>query len=150
MKQLLLFITLLAFAISIKAQTTQTITIDWSLNSNPMASGNANTNRTIEVGDTVEWNWYATGFHNVVSNGGTETFNSGPTTSVSGVNFSYTFNQIGSTSFICQPHSTNMYSTITVVVDGTLDVENLSLENFSIFPNPATSKITLKCLTILN
>ena len=76
MKKQLLFITLIAFALSIKAQTTQTITIDWGFNSTPSASGAANTDITIEVGDTIEWRWFDGGFHNVVSNGGTESFNS--------------------------------------------------------------------------
>ena len=61
------FIFLLMFSMSIAAQT-ENITIDWSFNSTPSATGNANSSRTIEVGDTVTWNWYSGGSHNVKSN----------------------------------------------------------------------------------
>ncbi len=134
------------------SQATETITIDWGRNSTPTASGNANTARTIEVGDTVEWNWYSTGFHNVVSSsGGTETFNSGSTTSNPGVNFSYTFNTVGSTDFICQPHSGDMFGTITVVAEGTLSTSSVeeSLKNVSLYPNPVKNILSLKFPTNL-
>ncbi len=55
----LLFILLFVFSVSVKAQVT--VNIDWSFGSTPSASGAANSSRTIEVGDTVTWNWYATG-----------------------------------------------------------------------------------------
>ena len=88
MKKILL-ITLSFYIISANAQT-ETYNIDWSFGSNPSASGDANSNRTIEEGDTVIWNWYANGNHNVVSNAdATESFSSplqGP-----GSTFSYTF-----------------------------------------------------------
>ena len=72
----LLFILCIGLSLSLSAQV-ETITIDWSFNSIPGASGDANSSRTIEVGDTVQWNWYASGSHNVVSSSGsTETFNS--------------------------------------------------------------------------
>ncbi|GAA4817524.1 T9SS type A sorting domain-containing protein [Litoribaculum gwangyangense] len=150
MKKELLFITLIVLSISSNAQTTQTITIEWGFNSTPNASGAANTNRTIEVGDTVEWRWYDGGFHNVASTGGTESFNSGSTTNTNGVNFSFTFNQLGTTNFICQPHSSIMFGAITVVSEGTLGIDDLSLENFSLFPNPASTEISLKLPKALN
>ncbi|GAA4269559.1 T9SS type A sorting domain-containing protein [Hyunsoonleella aestuarii] len=142
MKTILLLF--LLFFLGAQAQTTQTITIDWGFNSTPTASGNANTDRTIEVGDTVEWNWYASGSHNVVSDGGTESFDSGSTTSNPGINFSFTFNQIGTTDFICEPHSSIMFGTITVVSEGTLSIQELNyLSNISIYPNPASSRLNL-------
>lgn len=123
------------------SQTTQTITIDWSFNSTPTASGNANTSRTIEVGDTVQWNWYANGTHNVVSTGGPETFASALTNNP-GINFSYTFNQEGTTTYVCTPHSGNMFGSITVVADGTLNIDEFeTISNIKLYPNPIKDKL---------
>ena len=143
MKTKLLLLMLLAGLSFLNAQTTETISIDWGFNSTPSASGAANTDRTIEIGDTVEWKWFDGGFHNVVSNGGTESFNSGATTNTPGVNFSYTFNQIGSTSFICQPHAGIMFGTITVVAEGTLSIDEFRSKGFSIYPNPTNKLINI-------
>ena len=151
MKQQILSITLLVLAFTLNAQTTQTITIDWGFNSTPDASGAANTDITIEVGDTVEWKWYDGGFHNVVSDGGTENFNSGSTTNKNGVNFSFPFNQVGSTNFICQPHSDIMFGTIKVVTDGTLSNPQFDfLTNLSIFPNPGNNEINISLQSLAN
>ena len=65
---------------------------------------------TIQVGDTVEWTWGA-GTHNLVSTSGVETFDSGYESS--GFVWSHTFTVVGSTDYICSPHATNMYGTIT-------------------------------------
>ncbi|MGC6430965.1 MAG: T9SS type A sorting domain-containing protein [Jejuia sp.] len=136
----LLFLCLLVTSLGF-SQTTQTITVDWSFNSTPTAFGNANTARTIEVGDTVQWNWYATGTHNVVATGGTETFASSLTSNL-GINFSYTFNQEGTTTFVCTPHSGNMFGTITVVADGTLSTETFDVfNNISLYPNPVKNEL---------
>jgi plastocyanin len=72
----------------------------------------ANQELTIEVGDTVEWTW-GTGTHNLIATSGTETFDSGYHGSP-GYVFSYTFNQVGATNYVCSPHAGNMYGTITV------------------------------------
>ncbi|MFL2623706.1 MAG: T9SS type A sorting domain-containing protein [Flavobacteriaceae bacterium] len=69
----------------------------------------ANQQITIEVGDTVNWTWGA-GTHNLRSTSGTETFDS----TYNVTSFSYTFNQVGSTNYVCDPHDTNMYGTVTV------------------------------------
>jgi hypothetical protein len=69
----------------------------------------ANQQITIEVGDTVNWTWGA-GTHNLRATSGIETFDSGYTVS----SFSYTFNQVGSTDYVCDPHASNMYGTVTV------------------------------------
>ncbi|RLJ62497.1 putative secreted protein (Por secretion system target) [Lacinutrix venerupis] len=148
MMKKLLFILSITMSLSLAAQV-ETVTIDWSFGSNPTASGNANTNRTIEVGDTVEWNWYASGTHNVASTGGTETFNSGAPTSTPGVNFSHTFTSVGTTDFVCQPHSTNMFGTITVVSEGTLGVQQFETPTkFSIFPNPGNNEMNINIPTL--
>ena len=72
----------------------------------------ANQELTIEVGDTVEWTW-GTGTHNLIATSGTETFDSGYHGGP-GYVFSYTFNQVGATNYVCSPHAGNMYGTITV------------------------------------
>ena len=57
MKTKLLFAFLIATTLILKAQTTETINIDWVFNSNTTATGDENTDRTIEIGDTVVWTW---------------------------------------------------------------------------------------------
>lgn len=123
---------------------TETYTIDWSFGSNPSASGDANADRTIEVGDTVIWNWYANGTHNVVSEANaTESFDSGLLGP--GSTFSYTFTQVGTNPYVCTPHAGNMFGTITVVPDGSLNAENFVLdEAIEIYPNPSSHQFYLK------
>jgi len=142
MKKILLFSCALIMSYITHAQN-QTYFIDWSFNSNPNATGDANSDRTIEVGDTVEWNWYANGAHSVVSElGATESFDSG--LHGSGYTFSFTFTQVGTNPYICGPHPNNMYGTITVVPDGSLNTQEfLSTEDVSLFPNPVTDILNI-------
>ena len=106
MKGKLLILLLFCYVYNGIGQTTETITIDWGFNSTPSASGNANTNRTIEVGDTVIWNWYSNGTHNVNSlPSATETFESAYFGN--GGSFSYTFMSEGDNPFQCDPHAGN-------------------------------------------
>lgn len=142
MKKYLLICLTFSFTILSQAQT-ETYFIDWSFGSNPSATGDANANRTVEEGDTVTWNWYATGSHNVVSQpNATESFSSalqGP-----GSTFSYTFTQVGTNDYVCTPHSGNMFGTITVVPEGTLNTQEFSsIENVVLYPNPATEILNL-------
>lgn len=129
------------------AQTTETISIDWSFNSTPTASGNANSSRTIEVGDTVTWVWYATGNHNVVRNGGTstDTFNSGATVGP-GSTFSHTFTSVGTNDYVCSPHSGSMFGTITVLAEGALSNDDFELEpnTFNLSPNPSKKDLNIE------
>ncbi|MBS3737462.1 T9SS type A sorting domain-containing protein [Mesohalobacter halotolerans] len=143
MKKLLFVFMALIISIFANAQT-ETYFIDWSFGSNPSATGDANSNRTIEVGDTVTWLWYANGTHNVVSKAdATESFSS--PLQGSGSTFSHTFTQIGVNDYICQPHAGSMFGTITVVADGSLNTQDFSLlENLKIFPNPARDKFNLE------
>ena len=136
------FIFLLMFSICIAAQT-GTITIDWSFNSTPSASGNANTSRTIEVGDTVTWNWYSGGNHNVKSNAtATESFES--QFFGNGGTFSHTFTLVGTNDYICSPHAGNMFGTITVVADGTLSIPSFNaLGTINMYPNPTDANLTI-------
>jgi plastocyanin len=136
----LLFITLFCASITVAAQT-KNITIDWSFNSTPASNGNANSSRTIEVGDTVTWNWYSGGSHNVKSNSSSnETFESQFFTE--GGTFSYTFTSVGTNEYVCSPHSSNMFGTITVVAEGVLNTKSFDLlADIKMYPNPASSKI---------
>lgn len=142
MKQLLLLILFLNFSFGADAQ--DTYFIDWSFNSDPNAAGAANANRTIEAGDTVTWNWYANGTHSVVSEpNAAESFDSGLLGP--GSTFSYTFTQVGTNDYICGPHPNNMFGTITVVPDGSLNTSDFLVnENVSLYPNPAKDVVYLE------
>ena len=102
-KTIIFALTLYCSAISF-AQTTHEL--GW-------ANDGTSTNQqiTIEVGDTVKWTW-GEGEHNLAATG-SETFESDYSSTV-GYEFSYTFENIGSTDYVCTPHATNMYGTVTV------------------------------------
>jgi plastocyanin len=139
----LLFILLLMLSIHLVAQTTQTVTIDWGRNSTPSATGDKKASRTIEIGDTVIWNWYSSGSHNVDSAASaTETFES--SYFGNGGTFSYTFTSIGSNDYVCTPHSRDMFGTITVVAKGVLSISEAQRLNFETFPNPASNSVTVQ------
>lgn len=139
----LLFILLFTFSASISAQG-NTITIDWGRNSTPSANGNANSSRTIEVGDTVIWNWYTGGRHNVRSNStAAENFDSGYFTGT-GQSYSHTFASVGTNNYVCTPHAGDMYGTITVVADGALSVASFeTLGTIDMYPNPTEEMLTI-------
>tara|TARA_B100001057_G_C22607229_1_gene855162 strand:+ start:436 stop:822 length:387 start_codon:yes stop_codon:yes gene_type:complete len=70
-------------------------------------------NTTIKVGQTIKWTWGG-GYHNLRSkSGGNEDFDSGYSGST-GFTFSYTFNSVGTTNYVCDPHESSMYGTVTV------------------------------------
>ena len=127
---------------SLTAQTTNEITIDWGRNSTPSATGNANSSRTIEVGDTVTWVWPGNN-HNVVSNDvANENFSSGATQN--NATFSHTFLSVGSNGYVCSPHAGDMFGTITVVAEGALSISDTKRLNFDLFPNPASDKVSIQ------
>jgi hypothetical protein len=137
------FILLLMLASGLASQNTQTITIDWSFNSIPSASGNAKSSRTIEVGDTVTWNWYSGGSHNVKSNpNSNESFESQFFTQ--GGTFSKTFTSVGTNDYVCTPHASIMFGTITVVAEGVLSISDANRLDFEMYPNPASERITIQ------
>ena len=136
------FILFLMLSINVVAQTTKTVSIDWGRNSTPSAAGNANASRTIEVGDTVTWNWYSTGSHNVKSTTATETFESSYFTN--GGTYSKTFNAVGTNEYICSPHAGDMFGTITVVAEGVLGISEAKRLKFEMFPNPASDNVTIQ------
>jgi len=136
------FILFLVLSITMMAQTTKTITIDWNFGSNPSATGDANASRTVEVGDTVTWLWSGNG-HNVESTEATESFNSGALQDA-GATFSKTFTTVGSNDYKCNPHPGNMFGTITVVAEGVLSIPDAQRLNFETFPNPASNSVTIQ------
>lgn len=137
----LLFIILFFASITLVSQT-NTITIEWRFNSLPTASGAANSSRTIEVGDTVIWQWTGDGDHNVKSNGSSNESFESSFSSTNGFKFSKTFTSVGTNDYVCTPHSSIMNGRITVVAEGVLSTDNFALlGNIGMYPNPASSKI---------
>jgi plastocyanin len=137
------FILFLMCAIGLIAQTTETVEIDWDYGSNPDASGAANASRTVEIGDTVKWVWLSNN-HNVVSKGdANENFNSGATENA-GATFSHTFISLGTSDYVCTPHSGNMYGTITVVAEGVLNISKAQRLKFETFPNPSSNNVSIQ------
>ncbi|UAM98786.1 T9SS type A sorting domain-containing protein [Polaribacter litorisediminis] len=120
---------------------TNTINIDWSFNSTPTASGNANSSRTIEVGDTVIWNWYSGGTHNVNSlDGAEENFES--EFFGNGGTFSFTFTRVGVNDYQCDSHPGSMFGRITVVAEGVLSTQSFdNLGTITMYPNPAETNL---------
>jgi plastocyanin len=138
------FILFLMFAMGLVAQTTNTVIIDWGHDSRPTASGDENTNRTIEIGDTVQWVWNS-GYHNGESKDANENFYSGAYEgTTSGTTFSHTFTSEGSNYYVCTPHLGYMYGTITVVAEGALSTSEARRLNFEMFPNPASDKVRIQ------
>ena len=133
-KTLLLFFTLFSFAIS--AQTTHNL--GWA---NDGSSDNQQI--TIEVGDTIIWTWGA-GTHNLRATSGTESFDSGFFTGA-GNTFTYTFNQVGSTNYVCDPHAGNMNGTVTVT--STAGITKNNLLSFDMYPNPVSDMLTVQLPT---
>ena len=130
-----LLIYLLFLTISISAQTTHPIA--WSFGYNGTT--------TIEVGDTVEWDWVGQGNHDVTSIG-SPSFPSAPLQN--GGTYSYTFTVVGDYDFICDFHgASNMSGTIRVV--DTLGVDDVeTINQFSIYPNPSSEILNVKLPSI--
>lgn len=96
---------------------------------------------TIQVGDTVQWN-FVSGTHNCVSQSGPTSFNSGDLSS--GATYQYVFNVVGIYEYECTRfnHALTQFGTITVeaVPLGIAEVE-LSA---SVGPNPATDFLRVR------
>ena len=121
--KLLLFFAVVSLCVG--AQTTHQL--GWG-----NTGSDANQQLTIEVGDIVEWTW-GSGTHNLVTTSGTETIDSG----YHGVGhvFSYTFNEVGATDYVCSPHAGNMYGTVTVE-EASAVTSNLSMQGVLDFSLP--------------
>lgn len=138
MKTTVLFYSLIFFGmLNINSQT-QTHQINWTFGVN-----GASASKTIEEGDTIEWVWGDSGFHTVTNKAGsTESFDSGNKNGL-GYTYSYTFTSVGTNDYQCDLHAMSMFGTITVVAEGTLSLDDFSINNFSIAPNPSRSSIKL-------
>jgi len=133
-KTLLLFFTMISFTLS--AQTTHNL--DWA---NDGSSNNQQI--TIDVGDTIIWTW-GSGTHNLRATSGTESFDSGYFTGA-GNTFTYTFNQVGSTDYVCDPHDGNMNGTVTVT--STAGISENNLLSFEMYPNPVSDLLSIQLPT---
>ena len=133
-KTLLLFFTMISFALT--AQTTHNL--DWA---NDGSSNNQQI--TIDVGDTIIWTW-GSGTHNLRATSGTESFDSGYFTGA-GNTFTYTFNQVGSTDYVCDPHDGNMNGTVNVT--STAGISENNLLSFEMYPNPVSDLLSIQLPT---
>ena len=130
MKKITLF-TFMIFCVFSNAQTTYNY--DWNMQS-------TNQQITIDVGDTVIWEWTDSLDHNLISTSGTHTFDSG--FHGQGYTYTLTFNEPGVTDYTCTPHA-SMYGTITV--NSTMSLDTNDRLGLNIFPNPvSTAYVTLK------
>ena len=120
---------------SATAQTTHNQ--DWERNIG------SNVDLTIVQGDTVIWTWID-GSHTVENDpagSSVETFNSG-FLGPAGSTFSHTFTALGSNDYYCGIHgAASMSGTITVSEN--LSIDNETIKNFKISPNPANQILNI-------
>ena len=101
----------------------------------------------IDQGDTVLWTWANGVPHSVTSQAGSaEAFDSGIITGT-GSEFSYTFNVVGSNSYICIVHPA-MAGVITV--EEVLGVQDKFERNVKFVPNPAKNELIIGSLFSLD
>jgi plastocyanin len=130
-------IILLNASISLTAQTTYNL--DWGLNINGAAAS-----LTIEPGDTVEWTWVDNLQHNVASTASAqESFNSGLIQG-QGSTWSYTFTEVGVNDYVCTPHSSSMFGTITV--EQALSIDEKFAKNLVYSLNQNTGRLMVQSL----
>ena len=128
---------LLNASISLTAQTTYNL--DWGLNINGAAAS-----LTIERGDTVEWTWVDNLQHNVASTASAqESFNSGLIQG-QGSTWSYTFTEVGVNDYVCTPHSSSMFGTITV--EQALSIDEKFARNLVFSLNQNTGRLMVQSL----
>ncbi len=128
---------LLNTSVSLMAQTTYSL--DWGLNINGAAAS-----LTIEPGDTVEWTWVDGLQHNVVSTASAqESFNSGLIQG-QGSTWSYTFTEVGINDYVCTPHSSSMFGTITV--EEALSLGDKFAKNLVFSMDQATARLSIQSL----
>lgn len=123
---------------SVNAQTTYQVI--WGLGAN----GTSNENKTIEVGDTVEWIWNDTFTHTVTGISGSSVepdFYSGFIIGM-GMVYSKTFTVEGVNDYQCDVHPLSMFGTITVTP--ALGVDDETFSSFKMYPNPSNSILNLK------
>lgn len=139
--QILMLALLLNVSASVLAQTTYNL--DWGLNINGAAAS-----LTIEPGDTVEWTWVDNLQHNVASTASAqESFNSGLIQG-QGSTWSYTFTEVGVNEYVCTPHSSSMFGTITV--EQALSLDDKLAKNLVFSINPSTDRLLVQSLMSLD
>jgi plastocyanin len=77
--------------------------------------------RSIDVGDTVIWNFLADGHTTTARAGQADRWNSGPETSAAGTPYQKTFSTPGRFQYVCLPHKRFMKGTIVVGKDAVKD-----------------------------
>jgi len=75
--------------------------------------------------------------------GANESFDSGANQG-NGTVFSHTFTSEGASEYICFPHPTTMFGTITVVAEGALSISEAQRLKFETFPNPASNNVSIQ------
>ena len=135
--QILALALILNLSASLSAQTTYNL--DWGLNINGAAAS-----LTLEPGDTVEWTWVDNLQHNVVSTASAqESFNSGLIQG-QGSTWSYTFTEVGVNEYVCTPHSSSMFGTITV--EEALSVDDKFARNLLFTLSQSTNRLRIQSL----
>jgi plastocyanin len=137
------FVQILALALVINISATlnaqTTYNLDWGLNINGAAAS-----LTIESGDTVEWTWVDNLQHNVASTASAqESFNSGLIQG-QGTTWSYTFTEVGVNEYVCTPHSSSMFGTITV--EEALSIDDKFARNLSFTLSQSTNRLRIQSL----
>jgi len=137
------FVQILALALVINISATlnaqTTYNLDWGLNINGAAAS-----LTIEPGDTVEWTWVDNLQHNVASTASAqESFNSGLIQG-QGSTWSYTFTDVGVNEYVCTPHSSSMFGTITV--EEALSIDDKFARNLSFTLSQSTNRLRIQSL----
>ena len=135
--QILALALIINVSASLKAQTTYNL--DWALNINGAAAS-----LTIEPGDTVEWTWVDNLQHNVASTAtAQESFNSGLIQG-QGSTWSYTFTEVGVNNYVCTPHSSSMFGTITV--EEALSIDDKFARNIVYTLAQSTNRLRIQSL----
>jgi len=137
------FVQILALALVINISATlnaqTTYNLDWGLNINGAAAS-----LTIEPGDTVEWTWVDNLQHNVASTASAqESFNSGLIQG-QGSTWSYTFTDVGVNEYVCTPHSSSMFGTITV--EEALSIDDKFSRNLLFTLSQSTNRLRIQSL----
>ena len=135
--QILALAMIINVSASLNAQTTYNL--DWALNINGAAAS-----LTIEPGDTVELTWVDNLQHNVASTAtAQESFNSGLIQG-QGSTWSYTFTEVGVNNYVCTPHSSSMFGTITV--EEALSIDDKFARNIVYTLAQSTNRLRIQSL----
>ena len=128
-----LLLALLLVASGVSAQTTHTVTVS-NFSFSPAAL-------TVEAGDTVRWVNQA-GSHNISQLSGPESF--GRAQVGSGWTYEFTFDQVGTSTYQCDPHSGSMQGSVTVTSNTSSEETPEAAASLSLASeNPFTGSVRL-------